>query len=44
LGVAGLVPDRGLPSDAASGVTKCSWELNDPDGPYAGGSVTITIS
>ena len=30
-----------VPSDATTGLTKYSWELNTPDGPYAGGAVTI---
>jgi hypothetical protein len=30
-----------VPADAATGPTKFSWRLNDPDGPFVGGFLTI---
>jgi hypothetical protein len=30
-----------VPADAATGTSKFGWRLNDPDGPFAGGAVTI---
>jgi hypothetical protein len=30
-----------VPADAATGTTKFSWRLNDPDGPFAGSFLTI---
>jgi hypothetical protein len=30
-----------VPADAATGTSKFGWHLNDPDGPFAGGAVTI---
>jgi len=31
-----------VPRDAPAGVSKFSWSLNDPNGPFAGGIITVT--
>jgi hypothetical protein len=31
-----------VPRKAPAGVSKFSWSLNDPNGPFAGGIITVT--